>query len=146
MASETSSHNNVHVLPLKMYLGVAGALLVLTVVTVAVSYVDFGPFNMVIAMGIAAMKATLVALIFMHLYYDDKLYLTIFIMSILMLALFIVITLFDTLRRGDIYQQVEKPYTQEAIIYQSAPVDSAVTGQGAGAEASDTTAAGANVH
>jgi len=137
MASDTSTHEE-HVLPLKIYFGVAGALLVLTVVTVAVSYIDFGAFNMVIAMAIAATKASLVALVFMHLYWDNKLYLTIFVMSILMLTIFIVITLFDTLRRGDIYEQVGKPYKQSAEIYQSAPADTAA---GHGAEvASDTTA------
>lgn len=147
MASETSTHDE-HVLPLKIYFGVAGALLFLTVVTVAVSYVDFGVFNMVIAMAIAATKASLVALVFMHLYWDNKLYLTIFVMSILMLAIFIVITLFDTLRRGDIYEQVGKPYKQEATIYQTAPADSAAVGHGAGANTSDSTAttSGANAH
>ncbi|MCF7805861.1 MAG: cytochrome C oxidase subunit IV family protein [Candidatus Marinimicrobia bacterium] len=136
MTSDKS--HDTHILPLKVYLGVAAALLFLTAVTVAVSYVDFGPFNMVIAMGIAATKATLVALIFMHLFYDDKLYLTIFIMSILMLAIFIVITLFDTLRRGDIYEQVGKPYKQDAQIYQTAPADSGAAGHGVEA-AGDTT-------
>jgi len=117
MATDTETHGQ-HVTPLKIYLGVGAALFVLTVITVAVSYIDLGPFNLVVAMGIATVKAALVALVFMHLYYDDKLYLTIFIMALLMLSLFIVITLFDTLRRGDLYEEAASPLRQEALIYQ----------------------------
>ncbi|HJQ84167.1 MAG TPA: cytochrome C oxidase subunit IV family protein [Candidatus Binatia bacterium] len=43
------------------------ALLVLTAVTVFVSYLDLGPFGTPVALGIAAVKATLVLLFFMHL-------------------------------------------------------------------------------
>jgi cytochrome c oxidase subunit IV len=46
------------------------ALLILTVITVAASYVDFGSGNVVIALFIASLKAVLVALFFMHLRYD----------------------------------------------------------------------------
>ena len=64
-----------HVLPLKVYLGVAAALLFLTVVTVAVSVVDFGhlvgmpALNLIVALAIATLKASLVAAIFMHLWF-----------------------------------------------------------------------------
>jgi cytochrome c oxidase subunit 4 len=44
-----------------------GVLIVLTVVTVAAAQVDFGVFNILIAMLIASVKAMLVALFFMHL-------------------------------------------------------------------------------
>jgi cytochrome c oxidase subunit 4 len=56
---------------LQMYAGVLGALLVLTVITVGASYFDFGSANLVIAIFIATIKASLVALFFMHLK-DDK--------------------------------------------------------------------------
>ena len=56
---------------LKLYAGVLAALLVLTVITVGASYLDFGSGNIVVAIGIATIKATLVALFFMHLK-DDK--------------------------------------------------------------------------
>ncbi len=42
-------------------------LLALTALTIGVSYLDLGPFNAPIAMLIAAGKASLVALFFMHL-------------------------------------------------------------------------------
>jgi len=59
-----------HVLPLSTYFAVWGALVVLTVITVAASRFDFGAANTVIAMFIATVKATLVALFFMHLYHN----------------------------------------------------------------------------
>jgi len=59
-----------HVVPLKVLMGVWGALLVLTVATVTVTWVDLGPLNLWLALGIATIKASLVALYFMHLRYD----------------------------------------------------------------------------
>lgn len=51
------------------YLKVGAALLVLTGVTVALSYVDFGSRanNIIVGMMVATLKASLVAAIFMHL-------------------------------------------------------------------------------
>ena len=55
----------------KLYIGVFVALAVLTVLTVAVSTVDFGgSTNVVIALVIATCKASLVAAIFMHLKWE----------------------------------------------------------------------------
>jgi cytochrome c oxidase subunit 4 len=62
-----------HILPLKVYLGVFAALVVLTVVTVQASYIDTGPaMHLTIAMVIASVKAGLVAMFFMHLKYEQK--------------------------------------------------------------------------
>lgn len=60
-----------HIVPFSVYRNVLVSLLVLTVITVAASRVDFGVFNMVIAMFIASIKAMLVALFFMHLKYES---------------------------------------------------------------------------
>lgn len=96
-------------MPLSTYFGVAGALLVLTGITVYVALdINFGAGNLVIAILIAATKATLVALFFMHLRYDNKLYMTIFVGGVLFLSLFIIFTMFDTMNRGDIYTEVQK--------------------------------------
>ena len=45
----------------------------LTVVTVAVAFVNLGAFNFPVAIGIAITKATLVILFFMHAKYSSKL-------------------------------------------------------------------------
>lgn len=123
MSSPTSQHKE-HVLPLGVYLSVASALFVFTVITVAAAQIDLGPFNLVVALLIAAVKASLVALYFMHLKYDNKLYALIFVSSLIFLALFIIFTMFDTLRRGDIYKEVENPIETEAVLYDSLAVDS----------------------
>lgn len=64
------SHELGHIVPLSTYKAVFIALIVLTVVTVAISRVDFGSMNIVIAMLVASVKAMLVALVFMHLKYE----------------------------------------------------------------------------
>ncbi len=106
-----------HVLPLKIYLGVGGFLIFLTLITVLIARMDLGPWNLAVAMSIAAFKATLVLLFFMHLKYDNKMYSVLFIISVLTLAVFIIFILFDTLRRGDI-NKVRTTYENKyAIIY-----------------------------
>ncbi|HEY0193236.1 MAG TPA: cytochrome C oxidase subunit IV family protein, partial [Kofleriaceae bacterium] len=60
-----------HVAPVKVLLATGSSLLVLTVVTVLATKVDFGAnINLALAMLIAVIKATLVILFFMHLRYD----------------------------------------------------------------------------
>lgn len=62
-----------HIVDVKVYLKVFLALLVLTVITIAIAQVDFGNqnLNLVIAMLIASVKAGFVALFFMHLKYEN---------------------------------------------------------------------------
>lgn len=67
------SHGGPHVMPLKVYFAVFGALLVLTAVTVQVAYLDLGPFNIAVALVIAVVKATLVILYFMHVRHSSRL-------------------------------------------------------------------------
>jgi cytochrome c oxidase subunit 4 len=75
------------------------ALLLLTAVTVLVSYVDLGLLNAVVALLIAAVKASLVALFFMHLKSEDRLVWGFALVPIAFLALIIFGTLVDTLLR-----------------------------------------------
>lgn len=118
----SEKHSGHHILPLKLYLGVGAALLVLTLLTVAISFVDFGGFNLVIAMLIATIKASLVALFFMHLLYDNKFFLTIFIIALVFVAMFIILTMFDTLQRDTIDTIKGKPIIEEARIYRDTTV------------------------
>jgi cytochrome c oxidase subunit 4 len=67
------AHAHGHVMPVSIYLGVFLALMVLTVVTILVAYVNLGPFNKVVALGIASIKASLVVLFFMHVKYASRL-------------------------------------------------------------------------
>jgi len=62
-------------------------------------------------------------LFFMHLLYDNKLYMIIFSIGLIFIAIFIIFTMFDTMRRGDIYLEVGEPINKEAIIYQQMQTD-----------------------
>lgn len=119
------SKTHIHILPLKIYLLVGAALLALTAVTVGVSFIPLGGFNVVVALLIASIKALLVALFFMHLLYDKKIFMIIFAVAILFLAIFITFTMFDTMRRGDIDVMQEAPIEKNAIIYKEKGSDSA---------------------
>lgn len=88
--------DHVHVMPLRVLFGVFAALLVLTVLTVAVTWVDLGSFNLVIALTVAVVKASLVALYFMHLRYDKPFNALALMSTLLFVALFIGFTLLDT--------------------------------------------------
>jgi cytochrome c oxidase subunit 4 len=62
-----------HVVSWRIYAAIFAALCVLTAATVLVTGFDFGPFNLIVAMGIAIAKASLVVLYFMHARYSPKL-------------------------------------------------------------------------
>jgi cytochrome c oxidase subunit IV len=89
-------HGVGHVVPLKLLVAVFAALAILTVVTVAASEVNFGEFNLVIALIIAVVKASLVVLIFMHLIWDKPFHAIVFIGCLIFVGLFIGLTLLDT--------------------------------------------------
>ena len=81
------------------YVAVWGALIVLTAVTVLVSYADLGVMNVVVAFFVASVKASLVALYFMHLRHEDRLVWAFALTPILFLVLIVAGTLSDTLFR-----------------------------------------------
>ena len=68
----------------------------LTVLTVAATWVDLGTANLWIALGIATVKASLVALDFMHLRYDHPFNGFIFVAALAFLTLFLGLVLLDT--------------------------------------------------
>src|SRR5262245_21420071 len=85
------------VAPIKGLVATGGTLLVLTLVTVLATKIDFGAnINLAIAMVIAVTKATLVVLFFMHLRYDRLFHSVVFVSAILAASLFVGFTLMDT--------------------------------------------------
>lgn len=93
----TSAHPKVgHVVPLPVLFAVLASLLCLTYITVAASWMNFGRFNLWIALGIAVVKASLVVLFFMHLKYDKPFNAVILIVSMGLVMLFIALALTDT--------------------------------------------------
>ena len=95
-----SSTHGAHVLPLRIYFGVFFALLVLTASTVAVAFVDLGPFNNVVALGIAGLKATLVILYFMHVRYATRLTALVITSGLFWLVIMVGLTFTDYATRG----------------------------------------------
>ena len=89
-----------HIVPLRIYWGVFISLLVLTVVTTGIAYVDLGRFNLVVAPAIAMFKATLVILFFMHVKYSTKLTKTIVASGFVFLLVLVFFTMTDLLTRN----------------------------------------------
>ncbi len=84
-----------HLVPVRYLVGTGLALIVLTVITVALHEVDFGELNLTVALVIALIKATLVALIFMHLRWDRPFNLLVLVGSTLFVVLMLAFTMMD---------------------------------------------------
>ena len=90
-------HGISHVATVKVLCATGGTLLLLTIVTVLATRIDFGaPINLGIAMAIAVLKASLVILFFMHLKYDRLFHTVVFVSAFLAASLFVGFTLMDT--------------------------------------------------
>ncbi len=107
----------VHVVSVPILLAVFAALMVLTYATVAVRGIDLGVWNLLIAMGIATVKAALVALYFMHLRYDKPFNAILFVVGVLFVALFISLTLLDTIT----YQPDVGDWTETTSLTETLP-------------------------
>ncbi len=99
-----SQHEHAHHGGPKIYLLVLGVLVVLTVITVLAAGVNFGSTsaNVIIAMAIASVKASLVALFFMHLRWDKPLNATIFVGGLCFLGIMLTFTFMDNTTRLEV--------------------------------------------
>jgi cytochrome c oxidase subunit IV len=91
---------HVHVHPAGTYVKIFAALVFLTLVTVGLSRVHLGDWNFFIAVAVATIKASLVAMFFMHLKDDNRFNVLIFVGSLLFMGVFFVYTMNDTQHRG----------------------------------------------
>ena len=97
-AHEAHEH---HVTPIPTYLAIYFALLVLTVVTVGVSYLGLPSSpSLMVAMAVATVKAFLVAAWFMHLKDDDRFNIFIFLATFWFAGSFFLFTFMDLSSRG----------------------------------------------
>ncbi len=96
-----------HVSPTIFYVAIFATLVVLTLVTVGVSYVHLGPANLAVAVVIASIKAALVVLFFMHLRWDNKFNSLIFICSLGFIGIFFAFTFSDTDWREKQYNEAQ---------------------------------------
>ena len=89
-----------HVVPVKTYLAVFGALMAFTAITVVAAFFDLGALNNVVMLAIAITKATLVVLFFMHVKYSTRLIPLVVAIGFGWLLILFGITMSDYLTRG----------------------------------------------
>jgi cytochrome c oxidase subunit 4 len=88
-----------HIVPKQTYYQIFAALMVFTVITVAVAFFDLGALNTIVALAIAVTKATLVVLFFMHVKYSTRLTWAVVVGSVFWLLILLVLTSSDYLTR-----------------------------------------------
>ena len=85
-----------HIVPLRIYVTIFLALLVGTGLTVWAGFRDFpGQLNVIIALTIAVIKATLVVLYFMHVRYSSRLIWVVFTSALFWLVILFALTFSD---------------------------------------------------
>ncbi len=89
-----------HVVPLRMNLIIFAALMVLLLTTIGAAYLDLGRGNLPVALLIAAVKATLIVLFFMHVKYSNRLTWIFSGAALLWLTILLSLTMSDFLSRG----------------------------------------------
>jgi cytochrome c oxidase subunit 4 len=83
------------------YIAIGVALLVLTATTAAVAFVNLGPFNPVVALLIATIKAALVVIFFMHVKgASEKLTAAVVVSGFFFLSILLTLSLADYLTRS----------------------------------------------
>lgn len=95
-AGEQHAASHHHVSSPAQLIGIFVALLALTGLTVVAAQFPFGDFDVYVALGIAGVKAFLVAVYYMHLKYDRPLNAVLLVFSIVLVVLFLGVTLSDT--------------------------------------------------
>ncbi len=96
----SSEEHRQHILPVGIYVGIWAILMFMTGLTVFVSFIELHDWNIVLALVIATIKATLVVLFFMHLYYSSKLTKVTMIAAIFFLFLLLALSMTDYLTRA----------------------------------------------
>jgi cytochrome c oxidase subunit IV len=91
---ETTTHST------KVYWRTCMGLMLLLALTWGIGYVDLGMFNVIVALGIAIIKALLVALFFMHIKGGNRLLKLAAVVGVIWLLIMIGFTLSDYFTRG----------------------------------------------
>lgn len=95
-----SENHDEHITPYKTYVFIWLILMALTVITVYVAReIDLGSINLFVAMIIASVKATVVALFFMHLKFEDSITWVFALYPLFLLGLLIGLTSIDVFNR-----------------------------------------------
>ena len=102
---EDFEENHEHISPKSLYWKVFGALMLLTVLTVLVSYMSLGSASLPVAILVAVVKASLVCMYFMHLKYDDRYHVFVFLSTLIFVGIFFTFTLFDLQSRAKLHDE-----------------------------------------
>ncbi len=89
-----------HIVPTRIYYTIFGILLLCTYLTVQIAYFDLGVLNTVAALAIAAFKAVLVVLFFMHVKYSTRLTWLVVVGGLFWLGIMLSLTMADYLTRA----------------------------------------------
>ncbi|GAC1625209.1 MAG: cytochrome C oxidase subunit IV family protein [Candidatus Acidiferrum sp.] len=92
-----------HIVSPKIYIVIFFTLMLGTAITVWAAYQNFGQFNIIIAVGIATVKATLVVLYFMHARYASKRTQLMIVSGMFWLAIMLFMTLSDYITRHEFH-------------------------------------------
>jgi cytochrome c oxidase subunit 4 len=87
------------VVSVKTYLLTFLSLLGLTLLTTLLGFIDMGPLNTIVAVVIAAIKASLIAAFFMHTLYESKLIRVVLAGGVIWLLILISLTISDYISR-----------------------------------------------
>jgi len=98
-ARAETAHPPDHVVSWKVYLAIFAALCTLTGITVLATGFDFGPLNLLVALGVAVTKSSLVVLYFMHARYSPKLTGVVIAAALAFLVILVFLTLTDYVSR-----------------------------------------------
>jgi len=89
-----------HILPKRVYYTIFAILMFCTYLTVQIAFFDLGRLNAIAALAIAAFKATIVILFFMHVKYSTRLTWAVVLGSIFWFGILVALTLGDYLTRS----------------------------------------------
>lgn len=106
-------HHTEHIVQPGTYVVIIITLLVLTALTVYAATIDLEQFNIVVALAIATIKATIVVLIFMHAKYSPRRTQMVILAAVFWLVILLFMTMSDYVSRID-YRGFRSPMTQVA--------------------------------
>lgn len=133
---EEAQSCHVHIVPVKVLVGVFLALVFLTIVTVEAAKYDTGSVDVIVSMAIATAKASLVVFIFMHLWYDKPLNRITFFFSICFAAFFLCMILLDS----HAYDHYVKGFQEDNAPVEAAPTAAPAPAAQAGEQAAPAAA------
>ena len=98
-ADREAAYPQHHVVSWRVYLAIFAGLCALTAVSVIVTGYDFGPLNLLVALGVSVAKSTLVVLYFMHARYSPRLTGVVIAAAIAFFVILVFLTMTDYVSR-----------------------------------------------